>query len=165
MTDTHLTAATRFADAGGTRFAYGASALSEPPGLDQPLSRNVSWDVCSASIDTTGVIQIKGLEMEAKFLPLLVAAIATTTVAMAGDGKAIATENGCMACHSPGEPMIGPSFAKIAARYRGKADAPTVLFQGIKGGSRGKWGVMVMKPDTKLSDDDTRVVVDWLLAN
>ncbi len=107
----------------------------------------------------------KGLEMKAKFLPILVAAIAATTVAMAGDGKAIATENGCMACHSPGEPMVGPSFAKIAARYRGKTDAPTVLFQSIKGGSRGKWGVMVMKPDTKLSDDDTRVVVDWLLAN
>ena len=103
--------------------------------------------------------------MKAKFLPILVAAIAATTGAMAGDGKAIATENGCMACHSPGEPMIGPSFAKIAARYKGKADAPAVLFQSIKGGSRGKWGVMVMKPDTKLSDDDTRVVVDWLLAN
>ena len=61
--------------------------------------------------------------------------------------------------------MVGPSFAKIAAHYRGKADAPAVLLQSIKGGSRGKWGVMVMKPDTKLSDDEARVVVDWLLAN
>ena len=103
--------------------------------------------------------------MKARFLPILVAAIAATTGAIAGDGKAIATTNGCMACHSPGEPMVGPSFAKIAAHYRGKADAPTVLFQSIKDGSRGKWGVMVMKPDTKLSDDETRVVVDWLLAN
>ena len=103
--------------------------------------------------------------MKAKFLPILIAAVAATTGTMAADGKAIATENGCMACHSPGEPMIGPSFAKIAARYKGKADAPTVLVQSIKGGSRGKWGVMVMKPDTKLSDDDARVVVDWLLAN
>ena len=103
--------------------------------------------------------------MKAKFLPILFATLAATTGTMAADGKAIATENGCMACHSPGEPMIGPSFAKIAARYKGKADAPTVLLQSIKGGSRGKWGVMVMKPDVKLSDDDARVVVDWLLAN
>lgn len=103
--------------------------------------------------------------MKAKFLPILFAAFAATTGTMAGDGKAIATDNGCMACHSAGEPMIGPSFAKISARYKGKADAPTVLLQSIKGGSRGKWGVMVMKPDTKLSDDDARVVVDWLLAN
>jgi len=103
--------------------------------------------------------------MKTRVLPLLVATLAATTTAMAGDGKAIATDNGCMACHSPGEPMIGPSFAKIAARYKGQADAPTVLFQSIKGGSRGKWGVMVMKPDTKLSDDDARVVVDWLLAH
>jgi cytochrome c len=103
--------------------------------------------------------------MKAMSVPILVAAMAATTGAMALDGKAIAADNGCMACHSAGEPMIGPSFAKIAARYKGKADATTALFQSIKGGSGAKWGVMVMKPDTKLSDGDTRAVVDWLLAN
>jgi cytochrome c len=103
--------------------------------------------------------------MKAKFLPLLMTAIVASSSALAADGQAIATDNGCMACHAPGKPMIGPSFAKISARYKGKADAPTVLLQSIKGGSRGKWGVMVMKPDTKLSDDDARIVVDWLLAN
>jgi len=87
------------------------------------------------------------------------------SVAIALPSAALARENGCMACHTPGEPMIGPSFAKISARYKGKADAQKVLLQSIKGGSRGKWGVMVMKPDTKLSDDEARVVVDWLLAN
>ena len=40
-----------------------------------------------------------------------------------------------------------------------------MLLQSIKGGSRAKWGVMVMKPDTKLSDEEARAVVDWLLAN
>jgi len=103
--------------------------------------------------------------MKVKLLPLFIALMAVVSGASAADGKAIATENGCMACHSPGEPMIGPSFAKISARYKGKADAQKVLLQSIKGGSRGKWGVMVMKPDTKLSDDEARVVVDWLLAN
>lgn len=103
--------------------------------------------------------------MNTKLLPLLTALIAVATGAIAADGKAIATENGCMACHSPGEPMIGPSFAKISARYQGKADAQTVLLQSIKRGSRSKWGVMVMKPDTTLPDDDARAVVDWLLAN
>lgn len=103
--------------------------------------------------------------MKAKLFPLFIALIAAATGAMADDGRVIATENGCMACHSPGEPMIGPSFAKISARYKGKADAQKVLLQSIKGGSRGKWGVMVMKPNTKLSDDEVRVVVDWLLAN
>jgi len=103
--------------------------------------------------------------MKAKLLSLFAALIAATTGAIAADGNAIATENGCMACHSPGEPMIGPSFAKISARYQGKADAQKLLLQSIKAGSRGKWGVMVMKPDTKLSDDDARAVVDWLLAN
>jgi cytochrome c551/c552 len=102
--------------------------------------------------------------MKAKLPTLLVAAMAATTGALAADGKTIAAENGCMACHSQGEPMIGPSFEKISARYKNKADASTVLFQSIKGGSRGKWGVMVMKADTKLSDEDTRAVVDWLLA-
>jgi len=102
--------------------------------------------------------------MKANSLPLFVALIAATTGAVAADGKTIAAENGCMACHSPGEPMIGPSFARISARYQGKPDAQNVLLQGIKGGSRGKWGVMVMRPDTKLSDEDARAVVDWLLA-
>ena len=42
--------------------------------------------------------------MKAKYLPILVAAIAavsTTTGATAADGKSLATESGCMACHSP----------------------------------------------------------------
>jgi cytochrome c len=106
--------------------------------------------------------------MNAKYLPILVAAMAAvtaTTNANAADGKSIAIENGCMACHSAGEPMVGPSFEKIAARYKARADAPAILLQSIKGGSRAKWGVMVMKPETKLSDVDARAVVDWLLAN
>jgi len=98
-------------------------------------------------------------------LAAAVAAPAATTNAMAADGKSIATGNGCMACHSPGEPMIGPSFEKIAARYKGRPEAPTVLFESIQRGSRAKWGVMVMKPATKLSDDEARAIVDWLLAN
>ncbi|MFL6698797.1 MAG: c-type cytochrome, partial [Vitreoscilla sp.] len=109
--------------------------------------------------------RIKGFQMKSKLLAILIVATAATTGAMAADGRAIATENGCMACHAPGRPMIGPSFERISARYKGRTDAPTLLFQSIKGGSRGKWCVMTMKPDTKLSDDDARVVVDWLLAN
>jgi len=106
--------------------------------------------------------------MNAKYLRILLAAIAAVTAntnANAADGRSIAIDNGCMACHSSGEPMIGPSFEKIAARYKGRADAPAMLLQSIKGGSRAKWGVMVMKPDTKLSDEEARAVVDWLLAN
>lgn len=103
--------------------------------------------------------------MNAKPLPLFVALVAAATGASAADGKAIATQNGCTACHSAGEPMIGPSFEKISARYQGKADAQKILLQSIKSGSRGRWGVMVMKPDTTLPDDDARAVVDWLLAN
>jgi len=117
---------------------------------------------------TPVTIQTQGFEMKARYLSILVAAVAAvtaTTNAMAADGKSIATASGCMACHSPGEPMVGPSFEKIAARYRGRSDAPAVLLQSIKGGSRAKWGVMVMKPDTKLSDDEARAVVDWLLAS
>lgn len=108
---------------------------------------------------------MRKLEMKSKFLPILMAAVAATSGARATDGKTIATDNGCMACHAPGKPMIGPSFAKIALRYKGNADAPTILVRSIKSGSRGKWGVMVMKPETKISDDDARAVVDWLLAN
>lgn len=103
--------------------------------------------------------------MKSKLSLILLTAAAATTGAMAADGRAIATENGCMACHAPGRPMIGPSFERIASRYKGQADAPTVLLQSIKGGSRGKWCVMTMKPDTTLSDNEARVVVDWLLAN
>jgi cytochrome c551/c552 len=121
----------------------------------------------SPSPDGLGYARIPGLNpaMNAKRLPLFIALIAAATGAIAADGQTIATENGCMACHAPGAPMIGPSFAKISARYQGKADAQKLLLQSIKGGSRGQWGVMAMKPDTKLSDDDARAVVDWLLAH
>ncbi len=70
-----------------------------------------------------------------------------------------------MACHEGNKPMIAPSFAKITSRYQDKPGAQAELVTSIKAGSRAKWGFMVMRPNANISDDDARVIVDWLLKH
>jgi cytochrome c len=98
----------------------------------------------------------------------LVAAIAVLLfngAAAAGDGETLATDNGCMSCHSGNKPMVAPSFAKISSRYQGRPGAQAELAASIRNGSKAKWGVMVMRPNEKISNEDALAIADWLVKH
>lgn len=89
-----------------------------------------------------------------------------STAAPANDAAALAEKSGCMtACHAVGKRLVGPSFKEVAAKYKGRADAPAMLTAKIQDGGAGVWGTMPMPPQkSKVSEADTRKLVNWVLA-
>ena len=53
--------------------------------------------------------------------------------------KATARQNNCFKCHSVDKEKDGPSYSKVAAKYRGKADAEQRLITHITTGEKAKF--------------------------
>ncbi len=88
-----------------------------------------------------------------------------STAALADDAAALAKKSGCMNCHAAAATVVGPSWKDIAAKYKGKADAPAALIAKVQNGGSGAWGTMPMPAQKgKLSEADTKTLVDWVLA-
>ena len=61
---------------------------------------------------------------------IVIAAIAAVGIAAAGSAnaqEALAKSSGCLNCHDVSAKKMGPSFKEVAAKYKGKADAPAML--------------------------------------
>ena len=91
--------------------------------------------------------------------------LATQTAVAAADVSALTQKGGCMACHSADKKILGPSFKDVAAKYKGQKDAQEMLVKKVKAGGSGVWGPMPMPANTgKLSDDEFKAVVGWVLS-
>jgi cytochrome c len=75
----------------------------------------------------------------------------------------LAQKKACMACHQVERKVVGPSYAEIAKRYRGQADAAAVLAESIRKGGSGRWGPAPMPAQPNLSEDDALVLAKWVL--
>lgn len=53
--------------------------------------------------------------------------------------KALARQNGCLKCHNVKEERDGPSYKKVAEKYRGKANAEERLITHITTGEKAKF--------------------------
>src|ERR1039457_5488738 len=81
--------------------------------------------------------------------------------------KALARENSCFKCHGTDKDKDGPAYTKVAAKYRGNADAEAKLIHHIISGEKAKF------PDGheedhknikgKASPDEIKNLVDWIL--
>ena len=101
----------------------------------------------------------------------LLAAAVIPIVAAAGPaedfdrGYDLALEKGCFDCHALGYQDVGPSFRAIAKRYRFDPEHRARLPYVIRGGSIGHWGErFAMWPQRQLSDEEVRILVDWVLS-
>lgn len=97
---------------------------------------------------------------------MLPAAALLLTAQAYADAKAVEAmmqKNGCFACHSVEQKIIGPSYREVAKRYAGQADAPAKLVAKVKNGGGGVWGQMGMPPHPNLKDDDIRAMIGWVL--
>jgi cytochrome c len=82
--------------------------------------------------------------------------------------KALARENSCFKCHGTDKDKDGPAYTKVAAKYRGNADAEAKLIHHITSGEKAKF------PDGheedhknikgKASPDEIKNLVDWILS-
>ena len=98
----------------------------------------------------------------------LVALLATVGILAApaamASPKDIASKNACLGCHAVDKKVVGPAFKDIAAKYAGQADASAKLVKKVKAGGSGVWGPVPMPANVGISEADTKVVVDWVLA-
>jgi cytochrome c len=76
----------------------------------------------------------------------------------------LAKANGCLNCHALDEKIIGPAYAKVAAKYKNDADAPAKLEQSVRNGSQGKWGRIAMPGFAGITDKDLNTVIKWVLS-
>lgn len=91
-----------------------------------------------------------------------------TAPAGAADAKAaeaLAQKNGCLACHSVANKVVGPSFKDVAAKYKGDKGAEAKLVAKVKKGGSGVWGPIPMPANSpQVKDDDIKTIVQWVLT-
>jgi cytochrome c len=89
--------------------------------------------------------------------------LAGTNVALAD--AALAQKSGCLACHQVDKKVVGPSYKDVAAKYAG-ADAAKVdeLAAKVVKGGVGVWGQIPMPPNAKVTPEDAKTLVTWILT-
>ncbi len=99
---------------------------------------------------------------------LLIATAATLLAfgAQAATPEEILSKSSCMACHAKDKKLVGPSFKDIAAKYKGK-DVTTALMEKVRKGGSGVFGPIPMSPNpvAKISDEDLKTAVEWILKS
>jgi cytochrome c len=98
---------------------------------------------------------------------VLIGAVAASALLLAGVAQAsadLAKNSGCMNCHNVDTKLVGPSLKDIAAKYADQADASAYLAGKIKGGSNGVWGPIPMPPNANVSDENAKVLADFILT-
>jgi len=90
-------------------------------------------------------------------------AAAAAPAAGGQDVKTLLAANGCMACHALDQKVVGPGFAEVAARYKGK-DGVAAVAANIRSGGAGKWGPVPMPPFSQLSAADAATLAKYVLS-
>lgn len=95
-----------------------------------------------------------------------VAAFGIAASAHAADGEAIVKKARCVACHAVDAKRVGPAYKEVAAKYKGDAKAPAVLFEKVRHGGSGNWGNVPMIPhgEDKISNEDLQEAIKWILS-
>ena len=79
-------------------------------------------------------------------------------------GKVLIAYSDCYTCHDENQRSVGPAFKDIAKRYPANKVYIEMLAQKvIIGGSR-SWGYSVMDPHPKLSFEDAKTMVTYILS-
>ena len=76
----------------------------------------------------------------------------------------LAKSKNCMSFHQIDNRSVGPSFRKVAARYKGQEDAVPRLATKIRKGGAGVWGSIPMPPNPAVSDAEAGTLAEWIMA-
>ena len=84
--------------------------------------------------------------------------------------KSLARQNNCFKCHAVDKDKDGPSYKKVAAKFRGKANAEARLIEHITSGEKAKFPDgheeehKIVKTSPPKDMDQIRNLVQWILA-
>jgi cytochrome c len=96
----------------------------------------------------------------------LLAAVATLALsgsAFAGSAEDIIVAEKCSKCHTATTTKKGPSWASVATKYKGNADAPNKIFLQLKNG--GKVGDEEDHKKVTASDADLKAIAAIVLSS
>ncbi|MBS1139410.1 MAG: Cytochrome c, class [Proteobacteria bacterium] len=96
----------------------------------------------------------------------LAAAVILISTPQAQASEAIVKKARCVACHAVDAKRVGPAYKEVAAKYKGDAKAPAMLFDKVRHGGSGNWGQvpMIPHPADKISDEDLKAAIHWVLS-
>jgi cytochrome c len=83
---------------------------------------------------------------------------------VAQKGEVLIGYSDCYTCHKEDQRSVGPAFKDIAKRYPVRKDYIALLAQKVISGGRGSWGYPVMDPHPKLSLQDAKTMVSYILS-
>lgn len=83
---------------------------------------------------------------------------------LAADMPAAAKKNNCVACHAIDKKVVGPAWADVAKKYKGDAGAAAHLDDKIAKGGKGVWGPMPMPPNPKMTAEERKELIDFILG-
>lgn len=79
-------------------------------------------------------------------------------------GELLIVKSDCIGCHNKENKIIGPSYIDIAAKYPATEENITLLAGKIISGGKGVWGTVPMTPHPKISEDDAKSMVKYILS-
>ena len=84
--------------------------------------------------------------------------------------KGLAKQNNCFKCHAVDKDKDGPSYKKVAEKYKGKANAEARLIQHITSGEKAKFPDgheeehKIVKTSPAKDEAQIKNLVQWILA-
>jgi cytochrome c len=85
----------------------------------------------------------------------------------AAAAQALAKKSDCLKCHAIDKTKKGPSYQKVAAKYKGKADAEAKLIDFVQKGAKVKLEDGSQEDHKVVQSKDMgeiKNLVDWILA-
>lgn len=75
----------------------------------------------------------------------------------------VARKHGCIACHHLDSKVVGPGWNEIRNKYAGQAEMVKTLAVRVNKGTKGVWGDLPMPPNTTISDEELKLLLQFIL--
>jgi cytochrome c len=138
------------------------------PGLERLFSMSGSTDGITVSLiskDTAFTLDAKkSSALITWFNPLPAQFQPQAQEAFDAQGKYWIEKSDCLTCHEFDIKTVGPSFNQVALRYANEKNPGEHLIRKIKEGGSGKWGTAVMNAHPNLTEDEIKVMLDYILS-
>ncbi|TKC04740.1 c-type cytochrome [Pedobacter polaris] len=79
-------------------------------------------------------------------------------------GELLIVKSDCVGCHHKENKLIGPAYQEIAAKYPSNDENIALLAGKIIKGGKGVWGAVPMTPHTKITEDEAKSMVKYILS-
>jgi cytochrome c len=105
------------------------------------------------------------MKIRSRFLVILLTLLPASVAMAQEDGETLVTSKMCYACHQLDSVSLGPPWRAIAARHGARRDVMVDVLAGkiIRGGG-GNWGLVPMVPNQRVSEEEARIMAEWILA-